>query len=253
MPRCETPQKWRSGVSTTLRRGSSGPEVITLQNRLNALGTLPPLKPDGQFGPRTEAAVIQFQRARGLVPDGVVGPRTWAALNAGAHKPGAPAPAHAGSVDDFGFPLAHRPSPDWRGGARYFGAPRGAGRLHAGCDLLARPGTPIYAIADGELIQGPYVFTSPPRQRVLTHAVEARHGSIIVRYGEIKPGSYVGGKHLKRGQVIAVVGGYEMLHFEVYTNGADASSLSGGRPYSRRGDVTDPAPYLEKWVKNLPR
>ena len=60
----------------TLRRGDKGELVTELQQRLGMA--------DGQtlFGPTTEAAVREFQRALGMVPDGIVGPRTWAALDA---------------------------------------------------------------------------------------------------------------------------------------------------------------------------
>ncbi|MEA3276446.1 MAG: N-acetylmuramoyl-L-alanine amidase [Pseudomonadota bacterium] len=58
----------------TLRRGAQGDTVNRIQA---ALG----IKVDGDFGPKTEAAVRQFQRDNGLVPDGIVGPMTWAALN----------------------------------------------------------------------------------------------------------------------------------------------------------------------------
>lgn len=57
----------------TLKRGSKGEAVRTLQERLS-------LSVDGVFGPKTEAAVRAFQSAHGLTADGVVGARTWAAL-----------------------------------------------------------------------------------------------------------------------------------------------------------------------------
>jgi len=66
-----------------LFRGSEGPQVAELQRRLK-IGYpefAGELEIDGQFGPRTEAAVRQFQqRTRGLVVDGIVGPATAAAL-----------------------------------------------------------------------------------------------------------------------------------------------------------------------------
>jgi peptidoglycan hydrolase-like protein with peptidoglycan-binding domain len=63
----------------TVRRGSSGSAVKTLQARLQTLGFDPgPI--DGIFGSGTDSAVRAFQRARGLDADGIVGPQTWAAL-----------------------------------------------------------------------------------------------------------------------------------------------------------------------------
>jgi hypothetical protein len=58
--------------------GDRGPEVVSLQQRLNELGAQ--LTVDGIFGIGTRAAVMTFQAAHGLVADGVVGPRTRAAL-----------------------------------------------------------------------------------------------------------------------------------------------------------------------------
>lgn len=57
----------------TVKQGSKG-EVVKKLQRLLALN------PDGDFGPRTHAAVIAFQRGNGLAADGIVGPATWAAL-----------------------------------------------------------------------------------------------------------------------------------------------------------------------------
>ena len=57
-----------------MRKGSSGPTVERLQRLLGGL------TPDGKFGPLTEKAVKDYQRAHGLVDDGIVGPKTWGAL-----------------------------------------------------------------------------------------------------------------------------------------------------------------------------
>jgi peptidoglycan hydrolase-like protein with peptidoglycan-binding domain len=64
-----------------LRAGSRGTDVVALQQRLIALGYNPGT-PDGDFGTATTAAVIAFQKAKGLPADGVVGSTTWDALNA---------------------------------------------------------------------------------------------------------------------------------------------------------------------------
>ena len=60
------------------KRGSQGEGVRQIQARLIELGWN--LSADGDFGPLTEAAVIEFQARHGLDQDGVVGPRTAAAL-----------------------------------------------------------------------------------------------------------------------------------------------------------------------------
>ncbi|KKU75028.1 MAG: Peptidoglycan-binding domain 1 protein [Candidatus Yanofskybacteria bacterium GW2011_GWA1_48_10] len=74
----ETSPKNDSG-SVTLRRGSSGATVSALQTLLNQEINAG-LSADGKFGPKTKAAVINYQRANGLVADGLVGPKTKAAL-----------------------------------------------------------------------------------------------------------------------------------------------------------------------------
>jgi peptidoglycan hydrolase-like protein with peptidoglycan-binding domain len=63
-----------SSTRPTVRRGDrDSVDVRHLQERLG-------LTADGDFGPKTEAAVKAFQAVHGLTPDGVVGPLTWATL-----------------------------------------------------------------------------------------------------------------------------------------------------------------------------
>ena len=58
---------------TTLKRGSRGEDVKTLQRKLNLVA-------DGIFGQLTEEAVREFQKSHSLAVDGIVGAKTWAAL-----------------------------------------------------------------------------------------------------------------------------------------------------------------------------
>ena len=62
-----------------LKLGSRGNEVKALQEKLN-------LKADGIFGPITEEAVKDFQRANGLEVDGIVGADTLSKLNLSVNK-----------------------------------------------------------------------------------------------------------------------------------------------------------------------
>ena len=57
-----------------------GDDVLALQTLLNTKG-YDSGTPDGNFGPKTQTAVIAFQKANGLVPDGFVGTNTLKYLN----------------------------------------------------------------------------------------------------------------------------------------------------------------------------
>lgn len=68
----------------TLRQGSRGQDVVTLQYLLNVISEYYPSVPapaqDGIFGNGTQQSVVAFQRAAQLSPDGIVGPATWKKL-----------------------------------------------------------------------------------------------------------------------------------------------------------------------------
>ena len=70
---------------TPLRRGTTGPGVVTVQTELNRISQSYPAIPkisqvDGIFGAQTEASVRKFQEIFNLTVDGVVGRSTWYAL-----------------------------------------------------------------------------------------------------------------------------------------------------------------------------
>ena len=70
---------------TPLRRGTTGPSVVTVQVMLNRISQNYPAIPkipqvDGIFGAQTEASVRRFQEIFNLTVDGIVGRATWYAM-----------------------------------------------------------------------------------------------------------------------------------------------------------------------------
>ncbi|HEX6863195.1 MAG TPA: peptidoglycan-binding domain-containing protein, partial [Thermoanaerobaculia bacterium] len=63
----------------SFRLGSSGEEVVRIQERLRDLGLYTGAI-DGRFGGGTESAVKAFQAQEDLEVDGIVGPETFEAL-----------------------------------------------------------------------------------------------------------------------------------------------------------------------------
>ena len=83
------PLEYTEGVrvpfpGTVLRVGADSEDVRLLQEYLNVIAasypSIPTVNPTGYFGPRTEEAVIAFQREFGLDPNGIVGAVTWEAI-----------------------------------------------------------------------------------------------------------------------------------------------------------------------------
>ena len=78
-------QGYTSSYPGILRRGTTGPSVVTAQVMLNRISQSYPAIPkvpavDGIFGARTEASVRKFQEVFDLTVDGIIGRSTWYAL-----------------------------------------------------------------------------------------------------------------------------------------------------------------------------
>ncbi|MBH8554867.1 peptidoglycan-binding protein [Nostocaceae cyanobacterium CENA357] len=80
-----------SNPALALRKGNKSSQVISLQQKLKAAGYFGE-SITGYFGPVTEAAVIKFQKANGLIADGIVGSQTLSALTSDLGTPKSSSP-----------------------------------------------------------------------------------------------------------------------------------------------------------------
>jgi len=147
------------------------------------------------------------------------------------------------------FPLPAIPELSYKNAGRKFGAPRDGGkRKHAGCDLIAKLGTEIYAIEDGVVLQGSKDFYHGTNSLVVQH-----QSGIVVRYCEILKKDEIKlerGALVKAGELIAHVGKMNvdsMLHFELYS-GSQFGELTqrNNEPFQRRSDLVDPTALLDR-------
>jgi murein DD-endopeptidase MepM/ murein hydrolase activator NlpD len=229
-----------------------------LNNNLHRLKTQQPLAVDGACGPKTIDLIIQFQMniVRLNNPDGRVDPWgcTLQNLNSGSREPilNGPSPM-VQPIHSICFPLGTRPAQSYKTGMRRFGANRKGDRKHAGVDLYAPVGSPIYAMDEGEITNGPYAFY------LGTQAIEIKHPQFLARYGEIRDvadGLKMGEK-VTKGQLIGYVGqlrglNMSMLHLELYKDSASGSlTVRGNKPFHRRSDLIDPTTLLDKAQCNI--
>lgn len=153
-----------AAVTATLRRGSQGSEVTTLQNRLKSLGIFTSAV-DGVFGARTEAAVKTFQKNNGLTADGVVGPATRRALG---YDTGASGAGSAGSSNGDYEILARLISAEARGEVYQ-------GQVAVGAVILNRVKHPSFPDSVAGVCYQPGAFSSVDNGQINVTVAESAY------------------------------------------------------------------------------
>ncbi len=205
-----------NGFATYDERGQ---RVVALQQALINAGIAVRGGADGVFGSATAAAVMAFQRAKGLPVSGKVDAATAGALGLTAGAP--PAAAPAVTVQLEAKPVQ---GPCFYGDT--WNAARGNGRVHLGVDIGAKEGNAVYAAISGTVSQ----VYSEASDALAGNGLKIRrpdgtyifYAHLLNLAPEIAVGAQVGA-----GQVVGALGktgnaGVPHLHIEVHPLGGAA-------------------------------
>ena len=208
--------------------GSRGTTVITLQKDLQAVGLGPYGGADGVYGAATANSVKQFQQRNGLPATGIYDKATAAKLTAAAadarNSPPTPNGNPSGTNSNGTVTLAVFPTSRRCTFIDSFGAPRSGGRSHAGVDIIAPRGTPVYAV------QSTVIWKKSSSGVLSGNALwlAAADGTYFfyAHLDSFAPGISQG-VSVRAGDLIGFVGstgnaGIPHLHFEVHPRGGTA-------------------------------
>ncbi len=244
----------------TLRMGSRGPSVRTLQFDLTALGFPTPV--DGKFGRRTKNNVKRWERRSGKPVNGVVSrgdakgilrqakklggasqaaptqpstESTRSSDGAGGQTTTPTSPTPIASSSALAFPIqgAH----DYGTSVNRFGAPRG-GRSHMGQDVLADCGLPVVAVEGGTVVYSGYEGSAG--NYIVVKGAKTKRDYVYMHLR--RPAYFQADDTVRTGERIGLVGDTGdatacHLHFELWT----APGWYNG------GDAVDPLRYLKEW------
>jgi peptidoglycan hydrolase-like protein with peptidoglycan-binding domain len=218
------------------KMGDTGESVKSLQNLLITAGIAVKGGADGKFGAATKSAISAFQKAQGLTNTGslnlqtalyvgfIPGLTTNPANNSTPTTTPTTTPAPSGpAILPTVFPVL---GPCWF--ADTWKAPRAGGRQHEGVDIIAKSGTPIYAVSNGTITR---VFLDRPGSlggnaiRLTASDGTYFHYAHLSAFAE---GAGLGAT-VVAGQVIGYIGSTGSsstphLHFEYHPGGGAASN-----------------------------
>jgi hypothetical protein len=136
--------------TVTLKMGSTGSQVMSLQVALNGAGFVVATSGAGSpgmestyFGAKTKAAVMSFQAAHGLTADGVVGPMTGAALAGSVSNGGGSGSFPAGCTSTSGYSVTTGMKCDGSGSGSGSGSTSGPLKGGAGDLTLSSTSTDV--------------------------------------------------------------------------------------------------------------